>query len=82
VEEIDLNGDKELEYIAVGSTEDTSDDGKIMSKVVLYNKDYKAIETLASWDATEDLKYLPDEVVSSPHTVLDMAIPTTTSISR
>ena len=65
VEEIDLNGDKELEYIAVGSTEDTSDDGKIMSKVVLYNKDYKTIGTLASWDATEDLKYLPEEVVLS-----------------
>ena len=65
VEEIDLNGDKELEYIAVGSTEDTSDDGKIMSKVVLYDKDYKTIGTLASWDATEDLKYLPEEVVLS-----------------
>ena len=65
VEEIDLNGDKELEYIAVGSTEDTSDGGKIMSKVVLYNKDYKTIGTLASWDTTEDLKYLPEEVVLS-----------------
>ena len=31
---------------------------------------------------TVALAYLPDEVVSSPQTVLDMAIPTTTSTSR
>ena len=64
MEEIDLDGDQQLEYIVAASKTDDSVDGKIISKILLYNKDYKLIDTLAVWDASEERVYSADLVLS------------------
>lgn len=61
VEEIDLDGNEELEYIVVASKGEVEGD-EIVSKIMLYNSNFKQISTLVSWDASEETAY-SDELV-------------------